>query len=299
MRNMPTLSIITPTFNRAAYLEHCYRSLESQTSYDFEWILVDDGSTDETPEIVKAFRPERFPIRFVRKENGGKHTALNAAHPYIQGKYVLILDSDDYLTESAVQTVLDAWKQYEQNPEIGIVTFLKGTDETHPVCEVVDYGVPVDIMRYPRIRHIRTDCCEVIRSELFKKYPFPEFEGERFLSESVLWDQVSFTHKCVYQPEVIYLCEYLEGGLTKSGRALRLRNPRGGMLTSNLRMDRKNSLKDRIKNGLLYTCYGKRAGIRLKNLMRDCRAPLLIAFCAPAGALLSFYWAKKMEASNE
>ena len=291
---MPTLSIITPTFNRAAYLEHCYRSLESQTNSDFEWILVDDGSTDETPEIVKTFRPERFPIRLVRKENGGKHTALNAAHPYIQGKYVLILDSDDYLTESAVQTVLDAWKQYEQNQEVGIVTFLKGIDAAHPVCEAAEYGVPVDIMRYHRIRHIRTDCCEVIRAELFKKYPFPEYEGERFLAESALWDQVSFTHKCVYQPDVIYICEYLEGGLTKSGRAMRLRNPRGGMFTSNLRMDRKNYLKDRIKNGLLYTCYGKCAGVSLKDIIRNSRAPALAMICMPLGVILLRQWKNEL-----
>ena len=292
MRDMPTLSIITPTFNRAAYLERCYRSLESQTNHDFEWILVDDGSTDQTADVVKAFQTEQFRIQFLRKENGGKHTALNAAHPYITGRYVLILDSDDVLTSSAVQTVVDAWKRYDQDPEIGIVTFLKGTDEGHPVCEVADYGVPVDIMRYPRIRHIRTDCCEVIRAELFKKYPFPEYEGERFLAESALWDQVSFTHKCVYQPDVIYICEYLEGGLTKSGRALRLRNPRGGMFTSNLRMDRKNSLKGRIKNGLLYACYGKRAGIRLKDLIRACRAPLLAAICIPVGFLFFYRWEK-------
>ena len=290
---MPTLTIITPTFNRAAYLEHCYRSLESQTSYDFEWILVDDGSTDKTPEIVKTFQPERFPIRLVRKENGGKHTALNAAHPYIQGKYVLILDSDDYLTESAVQTVLDAWKQHEQNQEVGIVTFLKGTDAGHPVCEATEYGVPVDIMRNHRIRHLRTDCCEVIRAELFKKYPFPEFDGERFLAESALWDQVSFTHKCVYQPDVIYICEYLEGGLTKSGRAMRLHNPRGGMFTSNLRMDRKNYLKDRIKNGLLYTCYGKCAGVSLKDIVRNSRAPALAVICMPWGNALRFLWNRR------
>ena len=293
VRDMPTLSIITPTFNRAAYLERCYRSLESQTNHDFEWILVDDGSTDQTADVVKDFQSGQFNIQFLRKENGGKHTALNAAHPYITGRYVLILDSDDALTSSAVQTVLDAWAKFDQNPGIGIVTFLKGTDEAHPVCEVADYGVPVDIMRYPRIRHIRTDCCEVIRAELFKKYPFPVFEGERFLSESVLWDQVSFTHKCVYQHEVIYLCEYLEGGLTKSGRALRLRNPRGGMFTSNLRMDRKNSLKGRIKNGFLYTCYGKCAGVSLKEIVRNSRAPALAVICMPWGNALRFLWNRR------
>ena len=289
---MCTISIITPTYNRASYLGRCFSSLEKQTCSDFEWIVADDGSTDNTAEVIAAFHPESFPIQYIQKANGGKHTALNAAHPFIHGKYVLILDSDDYLTESAVQEVLEAWKRFENDQKIGILTFLKGTDTEHPVCTVADYDIPVEIMRYHRIRHLRTDCCEVIRTELFKKYPFPEFEGERFLSESALWDQVSFTHKCVYEPSVIYICEYLEEGLTKSGRKLRLMNPRGGMYTSNLRMDRTNYLKDRVKNGLLYVCYGKAARITYKNMIKKCRSPFLGVICVPFGYALFLHWKK-------
>lgn len=292
---MITLSIITPTYNRSNYLPRCYESLQKQTSFDFEWIIVDDGSTDNTSEVVSAFSPNRFPITYIKKSNGGKHTALNAARECIRGKYVLILDSDDYLIETAVQEVLEAWGQYEHNPQIGIVTFLKGSDAEHPVCGVAEYNKPVEIMRYRRIRYIRTDCCEVIRTELFKKYPFPVFEGERFLSESALWDRVSFTHKCVYIDSVIYICEYLEGGLTKSGRSLRLRNPRGGMYTSDLRMDRSNFMKDRVKNGVLYNCYGKSAGMPVKDLIRQCRSPWLALFCAPEGRLLFRYWSRKAD----
>jgi glycosyltransferase involved in cell wall biosynthesis len=289
---MLTLSIITPTYNRAELLPRCYDSLQKQTSCDFEWIIVDDGSTDNTAEVVASFSSNHFPIIYVKKSNGGKHTALNAAHAYVHGKFVMILDSDDYLAETAVQDVSDAWGRYEQDQKIGIVTFLKGTDRDHPVCAVADYDVPVEIMHYRRIRFIRTDCCEVIRAELFRKYPFPEYQGEIFLAESALWDRVSFTHKCVYINSVVYFCEYLEGGLTQSGRKLRLRNPYGGMFTSELRMDRRNALKDRIKNGLLYNCYGKAAGIPLKELFRKCRSPWLALLCAPGGRLLFHCWCR-------
>ncbi len=287
---MCKLSIVTPTYNRAPYLEQCFRSLEAQTNHDFEWILVDDGSTDNTADIVSAFHTDRFPIRFVRKANGGKHTALNASHPYIHGTYVLILDSDDYLTETAVETVLAAWGRFEQNPEVGIVTFLKGTDVDHPVCAAAEYDVPVEIMRYRRIRYTRTDCCEVIRAELFKRYPFPEFAGERFLAESALWDRVSFTHKCVYQPSVIYICEYLDGGLTKSGRAMRIRNPQGGMYTANLRMDRRNFAAQRWKSGMLYTCYGRFAHKSIAEQLKETDHPGLAAACYPFGFALYLYW---------
>lgn len=289
-----TLSIITPTYNRADYLPRCYNSLRNQTSYNFEWIIVDDGSTDNTESVVSAFSSELFPVVYVKKPNGGKHTALNASHPYIRGEYILILDSDDFLTDTAVQEVVDAWAQYAKDQSIGIVTFLKGTDKEHPVCAAVEYDVPAEILRYRRIRYMRTDCCEVIRTELFKQYPFPEFEGERFLSECALWDQVSFTHKCVYRNSVIYICEYLEGGLTESGRALRLRNANGGMFTAELRMDRSNFFKDRVKNALLYNCYGKCAGVPFGTLVRQCRAPGLAILCAPAGRLLSHYWHRRL-----
>ena len=165
-----TLSIITPTYNRAEYLPRCYDSLRRQTSFDFEWIIVDDGSTDDTERVVSAFASDLFPIVYVKKSNGGKHTALNASHPYIRGKYVLTLDSDDYLTNTAVQEVAHAWGQYKQDQNIGIVTFLKGTDKEHPVCAAAEYDVPAEILRYRRIRYMRTDCCEVIRTEVLVKF---------------------------------------------------------------------------------------------------------------------------------
>ena len=126
------------------------------------------------------------------------------------------MDSDDYLTKNAVETVIREWKLCEQQSNIGIVTFLKGSAIDKPSCIANDERVPVDIMRYQRTCFHSSDCCEVIRTELFKKYPFPVFENEKFVSEGALWTRVSFTHQCIYINEVIYIAEYLEGGLTKS-----------------------------------------------------------------------------------
>ena len=287
---MCTLSIITPTYNRAAYLERCFQSLQRQTCMDFEWIIVDDGSSDNTAEVVSAFRPEQFTLQFVQKKNGGKHTALNASHPYIHGKYVLILDSDDYLTDTAVEEVLVAWAKYEQNEKIGVVTFLRGTPDLKPLCVVDDYDQPVDLMRYKRHRIVSSDCCEVIRTDLFKRYPFPEYANERFVAECALWNRVSFTHECIYRNSVIYICEYLAGGLTDSGRKMRVRNPKGGLFTSNLRMDRKNFFLQRVKYGLLYSCYGFFANMPVSKLIRDSCAPLLTVSCLPGGYIIYRRW---------
>lgn len=289
----PYLSIITPTFNRGDLLAECYHSLCRQTDKDFEWIIVDDGSTDNTRNVVEAFDTDSFEIIFVQKENGGKHTALNAAHPYVHGKYVLILDSDDQLTADAVQSVREAWERWKSQSDIAIVTFLKGGAIDNPACEVSDYETPVDILRYRRHVHYGPDCCEVIRSELFLKYPFPEFSGERFISECALWNRVSLTHKCVYINQVIYLFEYLEGGLTKSGRKLRISNPRGGMFICDLRMQKKNFFKQRIKYGMLYCCYGFFSGMTPGQILAGTAYKGLTALCLLPGWGLYRYWKNK------
>ena len=289
----PVLSVVTPAYNRAHLLSGCYESLRRQTCKDFEWIIVDDGSRDDTARVADSFADAGFPIIYIKKENGGKHTALNASHPHIRGKYVLILDSDDSLTETAVAAVLEQWGKYEAREDIGVVTFLRITPEGTLFAYVNDYDTPVDLLTYPRAVNLGNDCCEVIRAELFKKYPFPVFEGERFLSEGVLWSQVAKTHKCVYVNNPIYLCEYLADGLTQAGRALRIRNPRGGMLSASFGMGRENSLRQRIKSGLLYTCYGFFAGLSPVQMVKQCVNHGLMWLCLPFGAVLYRYWKRK------
>ena len=292
--NSVSISIVTPVYNRADLLYKCYQSLVNQTNYDFEWIIIDDGSTDNSLEVARSFKAD-FPIKVITKKNGGKHTALNASHPYIAGKYVLILDSDDYLIPAAVDTVINGWSKYDVQDEVAMVVFLRGSDENHPLCMAFtdDEGKQVDIIRYNRKTIVSLDACEVIRTELFKKYPFPVFEGEKFVAEGALWSRVGLTHKCVYINKVIYICEYLEGGLTKSGKPMRIHNPNGGMYTSNLGMNKKNFLKSRIKNGLLYNCYSFFAKKTFKEVFRQSDSKFLMCFCRPFGFALYLLWKKK------
>lgn len=293
MFDTPFLSIITPTYNRANLLPACYASLCQQTDFDFEWIVIDDGSTDDTEAIVQSFQTDKFPVFYRKKTNGGKHTALNIAHDLIHGKYVLLLDSDDTLTSDAVTSVKREWVKWEDDETVGIVTFLKGNSIDAPNCIVQDWQTPVDIMRYRRICIRSNDCSEVIRTELFKKYPFPVFEGERFLAEGALWGRISYDCKCVYINRVIYLCEYLDGGLTKSGRSMRIRNPLGGMYHANVYMAKKNFLRNRIKNGLLYTCYGFFADKTPREMAENCQAKTLMWTCLPFGWILYRIWKRK------
>ena len=287
-----TVSIVTPTYNRGYLLHKCFDSLLAQTDRDFEWIIVDDGSSDDTETVVRGFEPADFPIIYIKKENGGKHTALNASHPHIHGKYVLILDSDDYLTAGAVAEVKKGWALYDTNEAVGMVTFLKGNPDGEAVCKSPTPGQLVEVLRHKRVMIHSMDCCEVVRAELFKKYPFPVFEGERFLSECALWNRVGRSHKCVYINEVVYICEYLEGGLTDSGRAMRIRNPKGGMFICDLRMGSNNFLSQRIKYGLLYTCYGYFDGRSGARIYHGSRNKALTLLCLLPGYAIYRRWKK-------
>lgn len=293
---MPDLTIITPTYNRAEYLKKCWDSLKNQTCMNFQWLIIDDGSTDNTAEIVARFQADskNMVIDYVYKKNGGKHTALNKSHEYIKGKYVAILDSDDQLLPDAVDTILSAWRKYDQQSEVGQIIFLKGYTAEEPICYVKhDNTVLENTMAEPRIGKDGWDCCDTFRTEIFCKYPFPEFEGEKFLGEGASFLFIQLSSKGVFINKVIYLCDYHEDGLTKAGRALRIKNPLGGRYNSRIHMDKRLPWKLRIKKGILYTCYSKFTNITLFQCLKETDYKLLTLVTYFPGIILYYYWKRK------
>ena len=281
-----TLTILTPTYNRAQYLPKCYESLKNQTNFDFEWLIVDDGSTDSTEETVNEWISDIskcFDIEYVKKPNGGKHTALNYSTDYIRGSIVLILDSDDYLTGDAVDTVLNAWKDYSHDKKICGMSFLRGTSIEEPIARFDKDVVRSNHIDYRINNKINGDCCEIIRTDVLKEFPFPVYEGERFIGENYLWINAALKYDTVYINKIIYICEYLEGGLTKSGRPLRMKNPLGGMTTSKLGMNKRICLKERVKNAILYSCYAFATKMRIIDIIKSSGHPVLAALFLPVG----------------
>ena len=183
-RKKEYLTIVTTTYNRGDLLQRCFQSLKEQTCKNFQWLVVDDGSTDNTEEILSKLKQEaNFEIVYVKKKNGGKHTALNASHSYINGEFVTVVDSDDYLVKTAVEEILNTWKLYRNNEQVGMVIFLKGFSETQPICTGGKDFEIVDTVTTKRVGNTGRDCFDVFKSELFVKYPFPEYEGEKFIGE--------------------------------------------------------------------------------------------------------------------
>ena len=289
------LTILTPTYNRASNLGKLYLSLTEQTNCNFQWLILDDGSDDDTDAVVHGFSKDNIHIDYYKKTNGGKHTALNYAHPYIKGEWTCIVDSDDFLTNDAVDSILYYIDAYNSVDKVGVISFLRGADISSPFNK--DFPDKPFVSNHINFRvnaNRGGDCCEVVRTEILKEHPFPEFKGERFLGEGYLWNYTGFHYNTLYVNKVIYICEYLEGGLTKSGRSMRIACPLGGMANSQSFFEkvkeRKVSLKVLIKEAMLYVCYGKFARYGFSRLVRNTNRPFLVALLYLPGFSLYKYW---------
>lgn len=290
----PSLTILTPLYNRDEYIDRLYYCLSAQTRKDFQWLIIDDGSDkDHADKFSAFFEYSEFSIDYHYKENGGKHTALNYAHPYIKADWVLILDSDDLLTLDAVEVCTSYIEKYSNNPDIGIISLQKGTDKNTPQVQFSPEETLSDHITY-RINQKRDgDCCEVIRADVLREYPFPVFVGEKYLSEAHLWISSADKYKTVYIPRVIYLYEYLEGGLTKGGRTLWRTCPLGGMHSQIIGLNKRCSLIYRAKRAMLLHYYGRLLNMKVRDICRDSPCPAFVRLFTLPGFILYKHWEKK------
>ena len=226
------ITVFTPTYNRAYIIENLYRSLQRQTCLDFEWLVVDDGSTDNTAELFAQWMQEHnpFPIRYYTQPNGGKHRAINKGVPLAAGELFFIVDSDDFLEDRAVEVMcqqLDTLPCSTAHKFAGICN-LKASPAYHPLGSSFS-GDFIDCTALDRDRYnISGDKAEAFFTSVMRRYPFPEFEGEKFVTEAVVWDRMAMDGLIIrFFNEITYLCEYLDDGLTSLGLDLYYQNPCG------------------------------------------------------------------------
>lgn len=225
------LTVMTPVYNRGALLRRAYESLCRQTDFDFEWLVVDDGSTDDTPAVLDSIMSAHsapFPVRVMRTANGGKHRAVNLGASEARGEWFTILDSDDYLTDAAVAVMRRRLEGV--GPAAGIAGLV--ALRVHPDGKVV--GTPVGFeqrdMSYAAYRvelGIDGDRAEVVATDLMRRYRFPEFPGEKFLREGPVWQQMGTDYLMRYTNDPIYVCDYQPDGLTAKVARLHEQNPMG------------------------------------------------------------------------
>lgn len=283
---MSKLTILTPTYNRAKYLKKLFDSLCAQTAGDFEWWVVDDGSTDDTQDIVKDFSSHsQFPINYIYKENGGKHTALNAAIPQISSDLTVIVDSDDALTADAVETIYRYHTKYAGYPGLCGYVFLKQLPDGQISGKL--FSPNERIASYIDVRingdDTHADKAEVFYTSCLREFPFPEYPGEKFLGEDAVWFLLGRKYSMVHINRAIYLFDYLDDGLTRNRRKHNLASPVGCMNRATLYMEKDIKLRYRVRGTLQYLVYGKFAGYSLRMLFsRTKYKKFVVLFALPA-----------------
>ncbi|MEF2246819.1 glycosyltransferase family 2 protein [Paenibacillus sp. IITD108] len=287
------ITVLTPTYNRAKEIINLYNSLLVQTNLRFKWLIVDDGSNDNTKEVISNFVNKTFPIAYIYKENGGKHTAHNEGIKHINTELTIIVDSDDILTNDAIQSIYDEWLPVRSKNLCGI-SFLKRDKEG-----------TVSGKEYPKQRFVgnfidvringddRGEKADVWVTSILKKYPFPVFKDEKYIGEGAIWCTIAKEKEMLFINKVIYIFEYQEEGLTKSGRMLRLRNPLGGMYSAKIALSKEFNWRIKTKKMWLYICYGKLARVKLKELFFECPMKVYFIINFPFGVLLYRYWRVK------
>lgn len=227
------LTIFTPTYNRAGLLPRLFQSLEAQTCLDFEWIVVDDGSTDDTQEVVNRLADccPPFDISYLSQPNGGKHRAINLGVKHARGELFFIVDSDDRLPASAVGDIIETYSGVRDDRSFagicGMDAFFDGRIVGTGLPEEVIDSTSVDI-RYKY--HVEGDLKEVFRTSVLREFPFPEIDGEKFCPEALVWNRIASRYRLRYINKVIYQVEYQPEGLTSRIVTIRMRSPKASMM---------------------------------------------------------------------
>lgn len=229
-------TVFTPTYNRAYIIENLYRSLQRQTCHDFEWLVVDDGSSDNTEDLFRAWQQEEnpFPIRYVYQKNGGKCRAINRGLELAEGELFFTVDSDDFLTNDALEKVSSWFEHLDPDGEIQGVVANRGYSPTETEnCLFDDFHLDkslLDIYTFYRDgkKVFDGERAFIFYTDFHQKYLYPEFDGENFMGEAVVWNRMAHDgYKMRFYNDIIWVFEYKEDGLTNAGSSIFLNNPRG------------------------------------------------------------------------
>lgn len=227
-------TVFTATFNRGSLLVNVYESLKSQSFQDFEWLIVDDGSTDNTENLVSVWLEEKIiPIRYIKQLNQGKHVAINLGVQKAAGELFLMIDSDDYFVDNALEKFISYWEKIPAGKRISFSGIMANCVDQQGL--LIGTKFPKDIFDESFINtfyrfNIKGDKCGFFKTEILKEYPFPVIDKEKFLSEALVWNRISLKFKTRFINEELLIVDYQKDGLSGSSLKLRVKYPFGAVL---------------------------------------------------------------------
>jgi glycosyltransferase involved in cell wall biosynthesis len=225
---MKLLTVFTPTFNRAYCLEKCYKSLVNQTCHEFVWLIIDDGSTDQTKALVEKWKKEqKIEINYVWQENQGMHGAHNTAYEMIDTELNVCIDSDDYMPEDAVEKIITFWKKYGSDEVSGIIGLDSFTDNKIIGTELLESLKRSTLFDLYYKHGVTGDKKLVYRTELTKQFPYPIFKNEKYVGLAYKYYKLDQQYEMLLMNEVLCCVEYLPDGSSQNMLKQYRKNPRG------------------------------------------------------------------------
>lgn len=293
MKNDIILTIFTPAYNRAHTLPRTYESLCIQNCKDFVWLIVDDGSVDNTAELVRTWQSNNngFKIRYIYKENGGMHTAHNTAYREIDTELNTCIDSDDMLAEDAVEKIIRKWESVRDMGYAGIVGLDADFDGNVIGKRFSDDMTETTLSGY-YAGGGAGDKKLVYRTDVIREYSeYPTFEGEKYVSLAYKYLLIDQSYKLAVLNDILCNVDYQTDGSTGTMFKQYLKNPRGFAFWRKLRMTYPDSCK-RLVIDCIHYCS---SSIISKNrkYIRESPKKLLTFLCTPAGVLLTVYIKRK------
>lgn len=296
--NKTTLTIFTPAYNRAHTLPRTYKSLCLQNCKDFIWLIVDDGSTDNTAELVREWqqRDNGFEIQYIYKENGGMHTAHNVAYAAIHTELNTCIDSDDMLSDGAVEKILSKWAEVKDRGYAGLVGIDADFDGN-----IIGSGFPDGLCETTLSGYYAHggagDKKLVYRTDVINSYPeYPTFEGEKYVSLAYKYLLIDQDYKLAVLNTVLCNVEYQPDGSSNNMLRQYLKNPKGFAFWRTIKMRYPESFKRLIIDCIHYCSSSTLA--HNKHYIKKSPKKLLTVLCTPAGIILTLYIKKKAGQQN-
>ena len=290
--NKPFLTVFTPAYNRGYTLPRTYESMKQQRNTDFIWLIVDDGSSDNTAELVRQWQTEEngFEIQYIYKENGGMHTAHNVAYAMIDTELNTCVDSDDALAPDAVQIIFDAWQRVRDKGYAGLVAL-----DSEFGGKLIGKGFPEGLTETTLYGYYRNggsgDKKLILRTDVVHQYPsYPTFEGERFVPLGSLYHMIDRDYKLSVLDQVVCLVEYMPDSSTNNMLRQYYRNPKGFRYGRLVALTGENSLKGTLK---IYIHFAAESILAEKPIVKDAPNKLLALAAIPFGRALAQYIRKR------
>ncbi len=283
-----TLTVFTPAYNRADTLVRTYESLLRQTCKDFEWIIVDDGSTDNTEEVVRPWlKDQQIPVRYIKKKNGGLFTGYNTAIEHCNTELNVCIDSDDFMPDDAVEIIIKEWRKVE-DPEIAGLIGLDYYMDGRPIGGLFPYECDCYYRhKFNKVGHL-SDSKIVCRTDLMKEiWPMPSL-GEKDFNPVWYYNTIGENKKFRLINKCLCIVDYQPDGMMAGIFRQYKNSPKSfaEMRKMTLRSKRSN-IKEKVKASIHYVS----SSIFAKNVrfVQDSPKPLLTVLFIPAGILLHGY----------